>query len=572
MNWMRMALSRHGERGRLPATAALGLALTLATVATAILLFRPGNESGTPAFASIEPSTCDPTVGVAAATIRIDPAVSQPVPQGQSMPYRLGAAYPGGATVGCTAFDIDVFVDLPPIGDSYTYACTIPALASGASIECPSTVPYSADSADLSGGLLIARVRVIGNKHDRDEDCIAGPSVRDPLIQTYCFDANAVSVTKMISPTPTPTSTATATETPSATATATPTGTSTPEDTATATPTSTATETSTATATSTATETSTPTPTSTATETSTATATSTATEIVVTSTPTGSPTSTPSGTATPGVIKVPQGNSENVDLLIPAANLFLCATGPCAGNNEGKLIVIERALNVRTGDANADGLEDGLGAYEFQVEYDNFVIQSVNPQDIVFSPGGAGASRGPATCAFSLVFENLVRFGCATTGPLPPGPTGDFDLARLTLIPHPDLTNDIFPGNDNGVVTVLKDNGCELVDVFGHPVIGSVNGGLTPVCGDLAVTVRILEGDLNLDCHVDVVDQQMIAFRYASYFGSLLYSKWYDLEPNVHDLDIDIKDLQKVFGRDGSTCQHPIQPQPPVAPPAPFGN
>ena len=59
----------------------------------------------------------------------------------------------------------------------------------------------------------------------------------------------------------------------------------------------------------------------------------------------------------------------------------------------------------------------------------------------------------------------------------------------------------------------------------------SINGGLTPTCGDLAVTVRILEGDLNLDCKVDVTDEQLISFRYGAFFGDLLYNKWYDLEP-----------------------------------------
>jgi hypothetical protein len=67
-----------------------------------------------------------------------------------------------------------------------------------------------------------------------------------------------------------------------------------------------------------------------------------------------------------------------------------------------------------------------------------------------------------------------------------------------------------------------------------------------------------------------VQDQQMIAWRYGSFFGSTLYSQWYDLEPNLHDLDIDIKDIQKVYGRDGSTCQNPRQSQPPLGPPAPF--
>jgi hypothetical protein len=307
--------------------------------------------------------------------------------------------------------------------------------------------------------------------------------------------------------------------------------------------------------------------------------------------PTATPTLTPTATATPivpGVVKIPEGNANNADQSIPAANLYLCIVGPCAGPGEGNLLVTEHAFNVQTGDQNGDTIADGLGAYEFSVEYDNVVIQSVNPCDIVFSPGGAGAPRGnvqqlttstgcapnPAvingTCTMSIVLENVIHFGCTTNGQVP-GPTGDFDLARLNLIPHPDLANDIFPGNNNGVVTVLKDNGCELVDVFGHPATGSINGGLTPTCGDLAVTVRILEGDLNLDCKVDVTDEQLIGYRYGSFFGSALYGRWYDLEPALHDLDIDVKDIQKVFGRDGSTCQNPVPAQTPVPPPAPFG-
>ncbi len=291
--------------------------------------------------------------------------------------------------------------------------------------------------------------------------------------------------------------------------------------------------------------------------------------------PTATPTSTPTPTPTPavGMAKVPEGSvaSGNVDLSVPKANLFLCITGPCAGPGEGDLVVVERVSNITTGDSNGDMVQDGLGAYEFNVEYDNFVIQSVNPSDIVFAAGGAGAARGPASCSFSLVLENKVRFGCVTTGSTPNGPIGSFDLAKLDLIPHPDLMNDLFPGNDNGVPTVIKDNGCELADVFGHPVLGSVGGGLLPTCGDLAVTVRILEGDLNLDCKVDVTDEQLIGVHYAAVFGSTYYSKWFDLEPRQHDLDIDIKDVQRVFGRDGSTCQQPIPLQTPVDPPAPFG-
>jgi hypothetical protein len=301
-------------------------------------------------------------------------------------------------------------------------------------------------------------------------------------------------------------------------------------------------------------------------------------------------TDTPTATATPAgptVNKIPEWcfpgavNNGNADCDIPSANLFLCQVGPCAGPGEGNLIVHEYATNIDTAPIGPGGI--GLGAYEFDIEYDNFIISSVNPSDIVFSPpsavwpGGAdgvldgeGVARGPANCSFSIVTENVIHFGCVTLGLAPNGPEGDMDLARLNLIPHEDLDNDIFPGNDNGVITIIKDNGCETVDVLGHPTLGSVNGGLTIECGDLAVTIRILEGDLNLDCMVDVTDQQLIAFRYGSFFGSLLYSQWYDLEPNLHDLDIDIKDLQKVFGRDGSTCQNPIPEQTPAPPPAPL--
>jgi hypothetical protein len=322
-----------------------------------------------------------------------------------------------------------------------------------------------------------------------------------------------------------------------------------------------------------------------------------------TATNTPLPTDTPTPLSDSGVVKecedgIQLDNGQ-------ACNLWICEPDDnalndpdCDGPGEGSLHVHEVALNVPA-IPQADPNYNGLGAYEFSVEYDNFVIQSVNPCDFVFGPAngtegaGAGAARGPVdeldssspanpdctpdpgavnngSCTMSIVLENIIHFGCATLGQNPPGPTGSFVLASLELIPHPDLNNDLFPGNNNGVLTVIKDNGCELVDTLGHPIPGSVNGGLTKLCRDLAVTVRILEGDLDLDCDVDVTDAQAIASHYGAFFGGLLYSKWLDLEPQFHDLDIDIKDVQKVFGRQGSTCQDPIPAQDPLPPPVPF--
>jgi hypothetical protein len=271
--------------------------------------------------------------------------------------------------------------------------------------------------------------------------------------------------------------------------------------------------------------------------------------------------------AYPTIAKVPAGVGANVNPAVPAANLWICQVGPCGGPGEGDLVVTEHVTGVLTGDQNGDSLPDGLGAYEFQVEFDPLVILSVNPSDIVFSPGGAGAARGPANCSMSIASENLVRFACVTSGQAL-GPEGSFDLAKLDLVLAADDAKDLFPGNDNGMPTLIKDNQCELADVFGHPVQGTVgDAGLLPACGDLSVTVRILEGDLNLDCKVDVADEALIAEHYGASFGSAFYDRWFDVEPRFHDLDVDIKDLQKVFGRDGSTCQLPIPPQPPVVPP-----
>src|SRR5262245_29274284 len=99
---------------------------------------------------------------------------------------------------------------------------------------------------------------------------------------------------------------------------------------------------------------------------------------------TGSATAAPTP-ATPGVRQQPEGNTLNVIPFIPAANLWICEEGPCSGPGEGTLRVVEQAF----------GVAGGLGAYELIIAFDHTVVQSVNPCDLVFGPGGAGAARGP---------------------------------------------------------------------------------------------------------------------------------------------------------------------------------
>jgi hypothetical protein len=235
------------------------------------------------------------------------------------------------------------------------------------------------------------------------------------------------------------------------------------------------------------------------------------------------------------------------------ANLFLCEGVTCTANGEGSLQIDEVATNIGA----------PLGGFEFQVKFDHKVFNlSIAPNDALFTANG----RSAPDCTMTIVTENYVLFGCVSEGPpsagyVGPGPV---TLATLTLTPESDMKFRLHPGNDNGVVRMILDENCELADSLGHPMPGSINGGLTLQCGDAAVTERILEGDLNLDCSVDVADEQAIAQRYGTFFGNIFYDPWYDLEPALKDFDIDIKDVQKVFGRLDSTCQNPIPPQPPA--------
>jgi len=93
-----------------------------------------------------------------------------------------------------------------------------------------------------------------------------------------------------------------------------------------------------------------------------------------------------------------------------------------------------------------------------------------------------------------------------------------------------------------------------LADKGGWVLTGS-HGGL-----------NVAYADLNQDCVIDVLDEQASAFRYGATWPFYLYDNYYDVEPQGgkydypppgstgDDWDIDIKDLQFVFGRDGMNC------------------
>jgi len=269
-----------------------------------------------------------------------------------------------------------------------------------------------------------------------------------------------------------------------------------------------------------------------------------------------------SGTAVVGLPQMQKDADTVAEGVQPTNNLWLVKNG-CTNPAEGMgCLLVHNLVFFVAFDAAGNLFPEGVGAWEEQIKFDHAVF------DLNLTEGPFLGSTGrPTNCTMSIIAENDIRFACVSTGSSPPGPAGAGLLASIDVRPDADMLLRLRPTKDNGVVSTLLDENCELSDILGNPLPGTLPGGLLPVCDDATITVRMLEGDANLDCEVNVLDEQAIAFRYGSFFGLLLYDYFYDLEPKLIDFDIDIKDLQFVFGRDGSTCQNPLPDQPPLPPP-----
>jgi len=318
--------------------------------------------------------------------------------------------------------------------------------------------------------------------------------------------------------------------------------------------------------------------------------------------PTPTPTNTPEtsdvemlkdcDTGKPGIQK-----SCNLWLMAPGSG---CASATDKEEGKGCLVIDKWVFGARDVDSpnDSDTIAEGVGAWEEQIKYDHKIVRlATEPDNTWLEQNGRIAN-----CSMTILTENWILTGCVTKDAVNPqtgaplGKLGATDVDGLieTIQVNPETADLMYrqgfrPGKDNGVVTDIVDENCEVADILGERIPGTDPGGLAKKCGDVHITVRMLEADLNLDCKVDVFDDQAIAFRYGTFFGLSLYDEWYDLAPEcltafdpilgkdvttctigVPDFDIDIKDLQFVFGRNYSTCQIPIPDgQVPVAPPQP---
>ncbi len=228
-----------------------------------------------------------------------------------------------------------------------------------------------------------------------------------------------------------------------------------------------------------------------------------------------------------------------------SANLWQCSGGPtdCTHDGEGKLVLADEVANVPAGTQ--------VGGFEFTVYYDRNVVSASA------SEGPFLASTGRQTQCRQDQTESSLSIACTSTGSQP-GPTGPGVLAYLTLTP----TVTIRPTLGNGMLTNVTQSGAELSDVLRNPILIDQVSGST-------ILVRALEGDVNKDCQVNVIDEQAGSGRYGSSLGQWPYNIWFDLEPATGDYDIDIKDLQFVSGRYQRTCAGSVPTPTPTPTPTP---
>ncbi len=230
----------------------------------------------------------------------------------------------------------------------------------------------------------------------------------------------------------------------------------------------------------------------------------------------------------------------------------------CLSGTDIGTLTEQLSQTIISADPKDSGAIQQIAAFEFEVLYDNTKV-------CVDITEGAAWSAVGAICliedsASKPQLEGVARIGCVTSGK---GlGINELDaLARIDVYPQPEIYSPMKPNQDNGNVVQINNVNCDLGDEQGHAI---------PIfaCDDADITFRYLEGDVVPDCAVDAIDAQAIGFRWGVEKGSLVYDDFMNLEPSgaQQDDDIDINDMQFVFGRFGSSCDAPHPPQPPVNP------
>jgi hypothetical protein len=260
---------------------------------------------------------------------------------------------------------------------------------------------------------------------------------------------------------------------------------------------------------------------------------------------------------------------QRIQKLPTLQNLFLTRQGTkippltCLESSDVATLTEAISIPVSGQDPKDPSQPRQLGGFSFQVKYD--------PQKVcvTLQPGPAWTQNPHQVCtiedaATAPALQGVARINCLTLGKATVVDTVDPAgrvLAQIEVRPQPEEYSQIRPNQDNGNAVQVNNELCKLTDLQGHAI---------PVfsCEDADVTIRFLEGDVEPDCQVNALDTQSVAFRWGATKGGLVYNDRFNLEPSgtQADQDIDVSDLQFVYGRFGSTCASPWPAQGPVNP------
>ncbi|MEX2159254.1 MAG: hypothetical protein WEB04_07615, partial [Dehalococcoidia bacterium] len=220
-----------------------------------------------------------------------------------------------------------------------------------------------------------------------------------------------------------------------------------------------------------------------------------------------------------------------------AANIFLGAP---------PLVIPVRVQAVPPG--------QGVGAFQLHIVYDPDIVT------VQIEQGPFLTSMGGTAFCINQPVEGATYFGCVSIDN-GAGPTGAGVLANITVVPAAGTQLRAAPQNFIEVLLSQVTGDTALSDTLGLPIpLAAITNS--------RIAVRALEGDVNVDCVVNIADIDAVSSRLGAEDGSLAYSTIYDLEPSTApDGDIDTADVQVVSGRNGSTCQTPHPAQPPPSPP-----
>jgi hypothetical protein len=290
-----------------------------------------------------------------------------------------------------------------------------------------------------------------------------------------------------------------------------------------------------------------------------------------TPTPTNTPTNTPTPTDTPTTVPIPRMQKCTLDTAISTdcnneANLFLTRQGTkippftCDAGTDGTTLVERIHIPIDNLDPKDPSQLQELGGFSFQVKFDPLKVC------VDLAPGPSWQVNPQQICTVDGSVQGVARISCVTLGKATVIDTHDpvnRILATITVKPQPEEYSQIKPNQDNGNAVQINNEACKLTDLQGHAIP-------TFSCEDADLTIRFLEGDVEPDCDVNTLDTQAIAFRWGAQKGSLVYLDRFNLEPSgtQADQDIDVNDLQFVYGRFGSNCAAPWPAQEPINPKA----